>query len=151
MRQPPEGFIELDQPTLRRGDVVLIGQGTRWSRIVNVGAHVTLDGPGVPPVRLALEDVMRHRVARRTKRKGPSRSTPRDQRDAEYVKLGDVLRAARKRSGLTLEQLGQQVGLAKGNVARIEGGLRPPSLRTLRKLCDALRLDAGVVLRAVFL
>ena len=45
--------------------------------------------------------------------------------------------AARVRSGLTQAQLAQRMGTTQSVIARLEGGQRSPSVRTLRRLADA--------------
>ncbi|WP_374443782.1 cupin domain-containing protein [Stella sp.] len=52
--------------------------------------------------------------------------------------LGTQLRSLRKAKGLSLAQVGQSAGLSIGMVSQIERGLASPSIRSLRKLADAL-------------
>ncbi|BBK41764.1 transcriptional regulator [Allostella vacuolata] len=52
--------------------------------------------------------------------------------------LGTQLRALRKAKGLSLAQVGASAGLSIGMVSQIERGLASPSIRSLRKLADAL-------------
>lgn len=52
--------------------------------------------------------------------------------------FGERLKALRLAAGFTLEQLGELVGMAHQNVARLESGGRNPSWETVQKLADAL-------------
>lgn len=52
--------------------------------------------------------------------------------------LGTQLRSLRKAKGLSLAQVGASAGLSIGMVSQIERGLASPSIRSLRKLADAL-------------
>ena len=53
-----------------------------------------------------------------------------------YVLCREMI-AARVRSGLTQAQLAQHMGTTQSVIARMEGGQRSPSVRTLRRLADA--------------
>jgi transcriptional regulator with XRE-family HTH domain len=55
--------------------------------------------------------------------------------------LGTRLRAARKERGLTLAQLGQQVGLSVSYLSQIERGATMPSLPKLTAVARALAVD----------
>jgi transcriptional regulator with XRE-family HTH domain len=52
--------------------------------------------------------------------------------------LGTQLRSLRKAKRLSLAQVGASAGLSIGMVSQIERGLASPSIRSLRKLADAL-------------
>ena len=56
--------------------------------------------------------------------------------------FGDLLRAARRRAGLSRDRLALALLTSKGHVQGLEDGLRPPSVTTAGRLVDALRLDA---------
>ncbi len=68
-------------------------------------------------------------------------------RDPKYRKKYDALHEefalansvieARKRAGLTQQQLAQKMGTTQPVVARLEAGNSRPSLRTLERLADA--------------
>jgi len=53
----------------------------------------------------------------------------------------DLLREARRRAGLTQEELGSAVGRSQSAIARWESGRVQPSLETLRDLIRACRLE----------
>jgi XRE family transcriptional regulator, fatty acid utilization regulator len=60
--------------------------------------------------------------------------------------LGTNLRAARKKLGLTQEQLGERSGVHPTEISRIEAGKRDPQVSTLRKLAAAVEVPAGELL-----
>ena len=60
--------------------------------------------------------------------------------------LGKNLRAARKRLGLTQEEVAERSGVQAGEVSRIERGKRDPQVSTLEKLAKALEVPPGQLL-----
>jgi transcriptional regulator with XRE-family HTH domain len=60
--------------------------------------------------------------------------------------LGKNLRAARKKLGLTQEQVAERSGVQAGEVSRIECGKRDPQITTLEKLAAAVELPPGRLL-----
>ncbi len=60
--------------------------------------------------------------------------------------LGTNLRAARKRLGLTQEQVAERSGVHATEVSRIEAGKRDPQVSTLRKLAEAVESSPGELL-----
>ena len=60
--------------------------------------------------------------------------------------LGPNLRAARKKLGLTQEQVAERSGVQAGEVSRIERGLRDPQVSTVKKLAAAVEVAAGRLL-----
>jgi transcriptional regulator with XRE-family HTH domain len=61
------------------------------------------------------------------------------------VRIGAKLRAARKRSGFTLEQLASAAGLTKGFLSRVERDETSPSVASLITLCQVMSLDVGTL------
>lgn len=57
--------------------------------------------------------------------------------------LGDELREARERAGLTQEQLAFRAGLSRPYVSQLEHGHKSPTLETLFLVCDALGVAAA--------
>jgi transcriptional regulator with XRE-family HTH domain len=57
--------------------------------------------------------------------------------------LGKNLRAARKKLGLTQEQVAARSGVQAGEVSRVERGLRDPQVSTVEKLAAAVELPPG--------
>ncbi len=72
---------------------------------------------------------------------------------AEYEKLQPehaVIQAiidARKRSGLTQKELSERIGIAQGDISKIEKGNANPSIRTLQRLATGM----GMRLKIEFL
>jgi transcriptional regulator with XRE-family HTH domain len=60
--------------------------------------------------------------------------------------LGKNLRAARKRLGLTQEQVAERSGVQAGEVSRIEAGKRDPQVSTLERLAKAVEMPPGRLL-----
>jgi transcriptional regulator with XRE-family HTH domain len=60
--------------------------------------------------------------------------------------LGKNLRVARKKLGLTQEEVAQRSGLEQGEVSRVERGLRDPQVSTLEKLAAAVEVPPGRLL-----
>jgi len=57
--------------------------------------------------------------------------------------LGKNLRAARKKLGLTQEQVSERSGVQAGEVSRIEQGKRDPQASTIEKLAAAVETPPG--------
>jgi transcriptional regulator with XRE-family HTH domain len=60
--------------------------------------------------------------------------------------LGKNLRNARKKLGLTQEEVAERSGVQAGEVSRIERGLRDPQVSTLEKLAAAVEVLPGRLL-----
>lgn len=60
--------------------------------------------------------------------------------------LGSNLRDARKRLGLTQEQVAERSGVHPTEVSRIEAGKRDPRVSTLLRLARALEVRPGELL-----
>jgi transcriptional regulator with XRE-family HTH domain len=61
-------------------------------------------------------------------------------------KLGENLLAARKKLGLTQEQVAERSGVQAGEVSRIERGKRDPQVSTLEKIAKAVEMPPGRLL-----
>jgi transcriptional regulator with XRE-family HTH domain len=62
--------------------------------------------------------------------------------------LGDILREARERAGLTQEQLAFQAGVDRTYVSQLENDKKSPTVQTLFRLCRAMKASpAGVIAR----
>jgi transcriptional regulator with XRE-family HTH domain len=59
------------------------------------------------------------------------------------LRIGARLRDARRRQGLTIDQIAQSTGLTKGFISRIERDMTSPSVSTLVTVCAALSLPVG--------
>ena len=52
---------------------------------------------------------------------------------------------ARKVSGMTQRELSAKTGIAQGNISILESGNANPSLKTLKRLADAMGMEVEVV------
>lgn len=59
------------------------------------------------------------------------------------LRIGARLRDARRRQGLTIDQVARSTGLTKGFISRIERDMTSPSVSTLVTVCAALSLPVG--------
>ncbi len=66
----------------------------------------------------------------------------------EAFELAEQVRHARESLGMSQAALAARIGSTQPAVARLEAGAVMPSLRTLRRIAVALRLDLVVELRA---
>jgi transcriptional regulator with XRE-family HTH domain len=57
--------------------------------------------------------------------------------------MGEELRKARERVGLTQEQLSFRAGYSRPYISQLERDLKSPTLDTLFRLCDALGIRAS--------
>jgi transcriptional regulator with XRE-family HTH domain len=57
--------------------------------------------------------------------------------------LGENLRAARTKLGLTQEEVAERSGVQAGEVSRIERGKRDPQASTIEKLAAAVEVPPG--------
>ncbi len=55
-----------------------------------------------------------------------------------YQKLGQTIRALRKKQHLSQEELAAKVHMDLTSISEIESGLRNPTLKTLQKISHAL-------------
>lgn len=62
-------------------------------------------------------------------------------------KLGENLRRIRKEKGMTQEDLCNVLDLDRGYISSIENGKRNPTLSTLKKLADALKVSVDELLK----
>jgi transcriptional regulator with XRE-family HTH domain len=65
---------------------------------------------------------------------------------ALLVSVGQRLRVARERVGLTLDQTAELSGLSKAHLSRLESAERQPSIAALLSLSDALGAPVSVLL-----
>ena len=79
----------------------------------------------------------------------PSADLEGDALEAEEARrIGDAVRALRERRGMQQNELSAASGLTPSQICAVEKGRRPPSLRTLRRLCAALGATVDDLLRA---
>ena len=67
-------------------------------------------------------------------------------RDQFRVKLGERIKALRKRANLTQEQLAEEAGVSVNFIGNVERGESAASVKTLRRIAKAL----GVSLKELF-
>lgn len=90
-------------------------------------------GTGVPAIR------------RRGRRSIQLKPSP---RNVLAWSIGQRIRAARERKGWRQEDLAQETGIARANIARLEKGHQVPKVPTLRCVAGALGLEADALLKA---
>ncbi len=66
--------------------------------------------------------------------------------EATLASIGERLRAARDRAGLTLDQLAEATGLSKAHLSRLESSERQPSIAALLDLSATLGVPVNVLL-----
>lgn len=64
--------------------------------------------------------------------------------------LGRRLKIARENADLTQEEVAQELGISRGALAQIEGGMRPPNSLQLAKLAELYGREVGDFLKADF-
>jgi len=60
--------------------------------------------------------------------------------------MGRRIREARSKLGLTQEQLGERANLHYSYIGQVERGAKVPSLRTLKRIAEALNVDLETLL-----
>jgi transcriptional regulator with XRE-family HTH domain len=56
-------------------------------------------------------------------------------------KFGKMLKELRTARGLSQEEFAMNVGLHRTYISQLERGLKSPSLRTIKKICDELEVS----------
>lgn len=67
------------------------------------------------------------------------------ERGEHMENIGNRIKEARKKKGLTQSELAEKIGLTKHAIAKYEQGQREPNLTTLTKIIDELDLDFWTV------
>lgn len=62
------------------------------------------------------------------------------------VNIGNQIRIARERAGLTQEQFGEMVSLGTKNVSDIERGVAGITVTTLKRICDELCISSDLII-----
>ena len=75
---------------------------------------------------------------------------PHDAREAERRRFGEILRAARRASGLSQAALAKAVGVSPVFISQIETGQRVPSDRITRAIATLLGLPWQELIRTVY-
>jgi transcriptional regulator with XRE-family HTH domain len=63
--------------------------------------------------------------------------------------MGQELRKARQKAGLTQEQLSFRAGISRPYVSQLERELKSPTVETLFRICDALQVSAADIVGRV--
>lgn len=61
---------------------------------------------------------------------------------------GQLIKAARKKAGMTQEELGKKIGVSGSSMAQWENDLRNPKLDTLQRIAAALGVGVGQLMPA---
>lgn len=64
------------------------------------------------------------------------------------INVGNSIRLARERAGLTQEQFGELVSLGTKNVSDIERGVAGITISTLKRICEKLSISSDSILFA---
>lgn len=60
--------------------------------------------------------------------------------------IGNAIRTARERAGLTQEQFGEMVSLGTKNVSDIERGIAGITVSTLKRICEKLSISSDLII-----
>lgn len=63
-----------------------------------------------------------------------------------YRSIGERVHLARKKNGLTQDQLSEDTGLDRTYISQIENGRRNPSSKSILELSRALKISVGILL-----
>lgn len=63
------------------------------------------------------------------------------------MNVGQNIRAIRKLQGITLEEVGNSLGVSKQFIVKLEQGLRTPNLSQLVDICEVLHCTPNDVLK----
>jgi transcriptional regulator with XRE-family HTH domain len=63
--------------------------------------------------------------------------------------MGQELRKARQKAGLTQEQLSFRAGVSRPYISQLERDLKSPTVDTLFRICDALQASAADIVGRV--
>ena len=63
--------------------------------------------------------------------------------------LGDELRKAREKTGLTQEQLSFAANIDRSYISQLENNRKSPTIAVLFRLCDALSVSAAKIIARV--
>lgn len=62
------------------------------------------------------------------------------------IQIGNGIRIARERAGLTQEQFGEIVSLGTKNVSDIERGVTGITISTLKRICEKLSISSDLII-----
>lgn len=61
--------------------------------------------------------------------------------------IAEKIRQIRKTKGMTLEQLGEKIGISRGMLSRLETNRSSPPIATLAKIAQGLEVPIGLFLQ----
>lgn len=62
------------------------------------------------------------------------------------MNIGQAIKCIRDQSGMSQRKLAEHIGISANALCAIENGRSFPSQNTIRKLCDALNVKAGILM-----
>lgn len=62
------------------------------------------------------------------------------------IQIGNEIRIARERAGLTQEQFGELVSLGTKNISDIERGVAGITVSTLKRICEKLSISSDLII-----
>ena len=68
------------------------------------------------------------------------------EKKAINIQIGNEIRIARERAGLTQEQFGEIVSLGTKNVSDIERGVAGITVSTLKRICEKLSISSDLII-----
>jgi transcriptional regulator with XRE-family HTH domain len=63
------------------------------------------------------------------------------------MNLGAVLKKRRKEKGLILKSVAEKAGISEGFLSQVENDVSSPSVETLIRICNAMGINAGEIIR----
>lgn len=63
--------------------------------------------------------------------------------DETILKVGHIIKFARAKKNLTMNQLVELTGISKSTIAKTEKGKANPAFVTIHKICKVLDIDMG--------
>ncbi len=61
------------------------------------------------------------------------------------MNIGQAIKAARKKAGLTQIELAEQINIAQTSLSQIEVGAVKPSAKTVQAICEALHISEALL------
>ena len=61
------------------------------------------------------------------------------------MNLGIAIKAIRRQVGITQNELAERCGISQTSLSQIETGIKRPSARTLKKVCEVLDIPESLV------
>jgi transcriptional regulator with XRE-family HTH domain len=71
-------------------------------------------------------------------------------REAIAAHVVRILREERERRGISMTRLAQEAGLSQGMISFVEREIRNPSLETLLRIAEVLKVNLGDVIKRAY-